>query len=67
MTHFIIKLTFNYNHMGQVSVLSVETHYGLDKSRDQILVGVRFSTPFQTGPWAQPASCIMGSRSLSQG
>jgi hypothetical protein len=33
-------------------------------SGDQILVGVRFSTPTQTGPGAHPASYIMGTRSF---
>ena len=29
-------------------------------SGDRILVGTRFSVPFQTGPGAHPASCTMG-------
>jgi len=31
-----------------------------------ILVGARFSTPFSTGPGAYPASCTIGTGSLSQ-
>jgi hypothetical protein len=31
---------------------------------DRILVGTRFSAPFQTGPGANPASCTMGTRSF---
>jgi hypothetical protein len=33
-------------------------------SGDRILVGARFSTLVQTGPWAQPASCTMGTGSF---
>jgi hypothetical protein len=35
--------------------------------RDRILVGARFSAPFQTSPGAHPASCTMVDRSLCQG
>jgi len=46
-------------------------HYGkrsdalqTGRSGDRIPVGARFSTPLQTGPWAHPASCTMGTGSL---
>ena len=34
------------------------------RSGDQIPEGTRFSTPFQTGPGAHPASCTMGTGSF---
>ena len=37
------------------------------RSGDRIPVGARFSAPVQTGPGAQPASCTMGTGSLSRG
>ena len=43
---------------------SIATCYGLDSP---ISVEVRFSGPIQTGPEAHPASCMMGTGSLSQG
>ena len=36
------------------------------RSGDRILLGVRFSTPIQTGPGAHPASYKMGTGSLSR-
>jgi hypothetical protein len=48
--------------MGLDSSVSVVTGYRL--SWDQILVGVRFSAPVQTGPGAHPASCTMGTWSF---
>jgi len=35
--------------------------------RDRIPVGMRFSTPVQTGPEAYPASCKMGTVSFPGG
>jgi len=40
------------------------TRYGLERSRDRIPVGVRFSVPVQTDPGAHPASCTMGTGSF---
>ena len=37
------------------------------RSGDRIAVGVRFSAPVQTGTGAHPASCTMGTSSLSTG
>jgi len=37
------------------------------RPRDRIPVGPRFSVPIQTSPGVQPASCTMGTGSLSQG
>jgi hypothetical protein len=37
------------------------------RSGDRIPVEVRFSAAIQTGPGAHPASCTMGTGSLSQG
>ena len=34
------------------------------RSADRIPVGARFSVPVQTGPWAYPASCTMGTGSF---
>ena len=37
------------------------------RSLDRILVGARFSTPVLTGPGANPASCKIGTGSLTGG
>jgi hypothetical protein len=37
------------------------------RSGDRVPVGARFSSPVQTGPGAHPASCTMGTGSLSRG
>jgi hypothetical protein len=50
---------------GPGSVVGVATGCGLDgRSGDRIPVGARFSAPVQTGPWAHPASCTMGTGSF---
>ena len=36
-----------------------------ERSGDRIPVEARFSAPVQTGPWAHPASCTMGTGSFS--
>ena len=36
------------------------------KVRDRNLVGARFTSPAQTGPEADPASCKMGTESFSR-
>ena len=39
----------------------------LRAGQDYIPEGAIFSAPVQTGPWVHPASCTMGTGSLSQG
>jgi hypothetical protein len=48
-------------------VVSIVTYYKLDGLGIESQWGARFYAPVQTGPGAQPASCMMGSRCLSQG
>jgi len=52
---------------GQDSTVSIVTSYELDGQGIESRWGVKFSAPFQTSPGAHPASCMMGTRSLSQG
>jgi len=51
-------------YCGAGSSVGIATGYGAGRSGDWIPVGARFSAPFQTGPGAHPASCIMGTRSF---
>ena len=48
-------LKFNVILWGPGNSVGIATGYGLDGP-----LGARFSAPFQTGPGAHPASCIMG-------
>jgi hypothetical protein len=43
----------------------IATRYGLDGLGIGSRWGARFSVPVQIGPIAQPASCKIGTRSLS--
>jgi hypothetical protein len=43
----------------------VRRHYCIHRSVYRIPVGTRFSAPVQTGPGVHPASCTMGTGSLS--
>ena len=49
---------------GPGSVVGIATAYGRDGPGIEILVGVRFSAPVQTGPEAHPAPCTMGTGSF---
>jgi hypothetical protein len=53
--------------VGQGSSVSIVTSYRLDGLVIYSLLGQDFSAPSQTGPGAHPASCPMGTVSLSQG
>ena len=48
---------------GPASVVGIATGYGLDGPGSKP-GGARFSAPVQTGPWAHPASCTMGTWSF---
>ena len=50
--------------MGRDSVVSTATRFGLDGPGIESQLGARFSTPFQTGPGAHPASYAMGTDSF---
>jgi len=43
------------------------TGYGLDGPGIEPRWGAKFSAPVQTGPWAHPASCTMGTGSFPGG
>ena len=51
---------------GPGSSVGIATDYGLDGPEIESRWGVRFSA-FQTGPWAHPASCKMGTGSFLGG
>ena len=49
---------------GPGSSVGIATELRTGRSGDRIPVGTRFSAPVQTGPWAHPASCTMGTGSF---
>jgi hypothetical protein len=49
---------------GRNSLVGIATGYGLDGPGIDFRYGLKFSTPVQTGPGAQPASCTMGTGSF---
>jgi len=49
------------------SSVDIANRYGLDGPGIESRWGVSFSAPVQTGPGAHPASCTMGTGSLSRG
>ena len=51
--------------VGQDSIIGKVTCCGLGGLGDESWWGARFSTPVQTSPDAHPASCTMGTGSLS--
>jgi len=55
-----IILTF----VGRDSSVGIATGYGLGGPEIESRWQARFSTPVQTGPWAYPASCTMGTGSF---
>jgi len=55
-----IKLTPLARHRA----VGTATHYGAGRSGDRILVVAIFSTDFQSGPWAHPASHTTGTVSF---
>jgi hypothetical protein len=61
--YFITNLYLNFLHWD--SVVSIVTRCGLDLV--QISVGVKLFLPVQTDPSAHPASCTVGTSSLSRG
>ena len=67
----ILVITFVqgiYNYIpetsGLGSVVGIATSYGLDGPGIESRWGRDFSTPVQTGPEANPASCTMGTGSF---
>ena len=70
----ILVITFVqgiYNYIpetsGLGSVVGIATSYGLDGPGIESRWGRDFSTPVQTGPEANPASCTMGTGSFPGG
>ena len=58
---FTVTISGMFNaYCGPGSVLGIATGYGLDGPGIESRCEARFSAPFQTGPWAHPASCTMG-------
>jgi hypothetical protein len=51
--------------VGRDSSVGIATGYGLDGPGIESRWGARFSAPVQTGPGAHPASCTMGTGSVS--
>ena len=49
---------------GPGSVVGIATGYGLDGPGIESRWGATFSAPVQTGLWAHPASCTMGTGSF---
>ena len=61
-----IMTSEHHCRVGRDSVVSMATGEGLDGRRIEIPLGTRFSAPVQTGTGAPPASCAMGTGSLSR-
>jgi hypothetical protein len=57
----------SYSDMGPDSVVGIATRYGLDGPGIESRWQARFSAAVQTGLGAHPASCRMGTGSLSRG
>ena len=55
------------SNVSRDSPVGTATRYGLDGPEIESRWGVRFSALVQTGPRAHPASCTMGTGSLSRG
>jgi len=53
--------------MGRNSSGGIATRYGLEGLGIESRWGAKISAPFQTSPGAHPASCTMGTGSLSWG
>ena len=52
--------------MGRDSSVGIATGYGLDGPGIEPRWGAKFSAPVQTGPWAHPASCTIGTGSFPE-
>ena len=61
--HAVIYTRLNKNR-GPGSSVGIATSYKLEGPGIEYPWGPRFSAPVQTGPGAQPASCIMGTGSF---
>ena len=53
-----------YGQCGPGILVGIVTGYGLDGPEFQSWWGARFYAPVQTGPWAHPVSCTMGTGSF---
>ena len=61
-----IKSSINNFVVSRDSSVGTATRYGLDGSGIESRWGARFSAPVQTVPGAYPASCTVGTGSLSR-
>ena len=50
--------------MDRDSSVGIATRYGLDGPGIESRWGARFAAPVQTGPWAHPGFCTMGTGSF---
>jgi len=55
--------SFFFSKVGRNSVVGIATRYGME---DLILKRTRYSVPFQADPGTHPASCTMGTESVSR-
>jgi hypothetical protein len=53
-------------HVGWDSIVVIATCYGLHSPKTESEWGARYFAPTQTGPDAHPASCTVGTGSLTQ-
>ena len=61
------KITDQLYYDSRVSSVGIATRYGLDGPGIESRWGAIFSATVQTDPGAHPASCTMGTGSLSRG
>ena len=62
-----IKYAYPTSDVGRDSSVGIAIRYGLDDSGIESRWGRDFPHSFETGPWAHPASCTMGTGSLTRG
>jgi len=63
---FLVCCKHSIKILSRDSSVGIATRYDLDDPGIESRWGVRFSTPVQTGPGAQPASCTTGTGSFTR-